>query len=142
MTEIEPVIEPEIESVAVLRDTGAAQTVMLNSVLPLSVDTDLHKSVFLLVDCSGDTEYQSLPLHKVCLKSKYVTGDVTVGIVDKIPVEGVYMLLGNDIAGGQVNMCPVLCEKPVLDETCTLSVDEPQLYPDCVVTRAMTKPES
>ncbi len=60
----------------VLRDTGAAQTVMLNSVLPLSVDTDLHKSV--LVECIGDTEYQSLPLHRVCLKSKYVSGDVTV----------------------------------------------------------------
>ena len=62
----------------VLRDTGATQTVMLNSVLPLSVDTDLHKSV--LVECIGDTEYQSLPLHRVCLTSKYVT-DVTVGIV-------------------------------------------------------------
>ncbi len=70
---------------------------------------------------------------------KYVTGDVKVGIVDKIPVQGVHMLLGNDIAGGQVNMCPVLCEKPVVDETCTLSVVEFLLYPECVVTRAMTK---
>ncbi len=78
--------------VVVLRDTGAGQTLMLNSVLPLSEDTGLHKSV--LVECIGDTEYQSLPLHKVCLKSKYVTGDVTVGIVDKIPVEGVTCYLG------------------------------------------------
>ncbi len=36
-------------------------------------------------------------------------------------------------------MCPVLCEKPVVDETYTLSVDESQLYPECVVTRAMAK---
>ncbi len=70
-------IETE-KPVVLLRDTGTAQTVMLNSVLPLSVDTDLHKSV--LVECIGDTEYQSLPLHRVCLTSKYVT-DVTVGIV-------------------------------------------------------------
>ncbi len=84
------------KALVVLRDTGAAQTVMLNSVLPLSVDTDLHKSV--LVECIGDTEYQSLPLHRMCLKSKYVTGDVTFGIVYKTPVEGVHMLLGNDIA--------------------------------------------
>ena len=69
------------------------------------------------------------------LKSKYVT----VGIVDKIPVESVHMLLGNDIAGEQVNMCPFLCEKPVVDETCTLSADESQFYPECVVTRAMAK---
>ncbi len=69
----------------------------------------------------------------MCLKSKYVTGDVTVGIVGKMPIEGVHMLLGNDIAGGQVNMCPVLCEQPVINETCTLSVDESQLYPGRVV---------
>ncbi len=101
---VSPVGVTESEKpVVVLRDTGAAQTVMLNSVLPQSVDTDLHKSA--LVECIGDTEYQSLPLHSVCLKSKYMTGiDVTVGIVDKIPVESVQMLLGNAIAGGQVNM--------------------------------------
>ncbi len=68
-----------------------------------------------------------------------MTGDVTVAIVDKIPVEGGHMLLWNDIAGGQVNVCPVLCEKPVIGETCTLSAVESQLYPECVVTRAMTK---
>ncbi len=61
---------------------------VLNSVLPLSVDTDLHKSV--LVESIGDTEYQSLPLGKECLKSKHVTGDVTVGIMDKIPLRGMY----------------------------------------------------
>ncbi len=36
-------------------------------------------------------------------------------------------------------MCPVLCEKRVIDETCTMSVDESELYPECVVTRAMAK---
>ncbi len=60
--------------------------------------------------CIGDIGYQSLPLHIVCLPSKCVTGDTTVGIVDKIPVGGVHMLVGNDIAGGLVNICPVLCE--------------------------------
>ncbi len=49
------------------------------------------------------------------------------------------MLLGNDIAGGEVNMCPVLCKKRVVEETCTLSADESQLYSECLVTRAMTK---
>ncbi len=47
------------------------------------------------------------------------------------------MLFVNNISGGQVNTCPVLCEKHVIEETCTLSVDESQLYPECVVTRAM-----
>ncbi len=39
----------------------------------------------------------------------------------------------------QVSMRPVLCEKSVIDETCKLSVDESELYPDYVVTRAMAK---
>lgn len=30
---------------------------------------------------------------------------------------GVHMLHGDDLAGGQVDMCTVLCEKPVIDET-------------------------
>ncbi len=33
----------------------------------------------------------------------------------------------------------MLCEKPVVDETCTLLTVESQLYPECVVTRAMAK---
>ncbi len=128
---VSPVGVTESEKpVVVLRDMGATQTVRLKSVLPLSVDTDLHNSV--LVESIGDTEYQSLQLHKVCLKSKYVTGDVTIGIVDKIPVESVHMLLGNDIAGGQVNMCPGLCEKPVVEKTCILSIDE-KLSLSCIL---------
>ncbi len=70
--------------------------------------TDLHRSV--LGGCIGDTEYQSLPIHRVCLNSKYVSGDATFGIVDKIPIEDGHMLPGSALAGGQVDMCPVLCE--------------------------------
>ncbi len=82
-------------------------------------ETYLHKSI--LVECNGDTDYQSLPLHRVYLKSKYVSGDATMGIVDKIPVDGGDMLLGNDLAGGQVEICPVLYEKAVVaDEACNV----------------------
>ncbi len=77
----------------------------MNSVVPLSEDTDLHRSV--LVECIGESGYQSLPLHRVCWKSKYVTGDVTVGIVDKIPIEGVQMLLGNDLDRWTCVLCCV-----------------------------------
>ncbi len=49
------------------------------------------------------------------------------------------MLLESDSAGRQVDMCHVLCEKHVTDETCTMSVDESELYPECVVTRVMAK---
>ena len=50
----------------------------------------------------------------MCFKSKYVTVDVVVGVVDKIPIDGVGILLGNNLSGGQGEICPVLCEKPVV----------------------------
>ncbi len=44
-----------------------------------------------------------------------------MGIVDKIPTDGTDMLLGNDLADEQVEICPVLCEKHVAaEETCNV----------------------
>ncbi len=51
-------------------------------------------------------------LHVVCLKSKYMTEYVTVGILVT------YMLLGNHLAGAQVAMCSVLCDKPAGSDAC------------------------
>ncbi len=48
-----------VKPVVILRDTGAAQTVVLNNVLPLCDDTNMHTSV--LFECIGDTGYQPLP---------------------------------------------------------------------------------
>ncbi len=42
------------------------------------------------------------------------------------------MLLGNDPAGGHMDMYSVTCEKPVIDKSCKLAVDDTE----CVVTRA------
>ncbi len=38
------------------------------------------------------------------LTSTYAAGDVAVDIVDKLPIEGVHMLLGNDLASGQLDV--------------------------------------
>ncbi len=54
--------------ITVLRDTGAAQRLLLKGMLSLTDETDWHKNV--LVESVGDTGYQSLPLHRVWLKSK------------------------------------------------------------------------
>ena len=85
----------------------------------------------------GGYRVSIIPITQSVPKSKYVTGDATVGIVDKIPNEGVCMLLGNDLAGEQVDICPVLCLQPVIDKTCKLSVEESEWYLKCVVTRSM-----
>ena len=54
------------KTLVVLRDMGAVQTVLLKDVLPLLNDTYMHKHV--LVVCIGYTGYQSLLLHRVCMK--------------------------------------------------------------------------
>ena len=41
------------------------------------------------------------------LKSKYVTGDVAVSVVDKILIQDVCIVFGNDLAGGHCVMCCV-----------------------------------
>ncbi len=56
-----------------------------------------------------------------------------------MPIAVVDMLLLSGLAGKPVNTCPVLCAKPVIDETCKLSVDERGLYPDYAVTMSIAK---
>ncbi len=58
-----------------------------------------------------------------------MTVDVTKGIGDKIPIEGIHMLLANDLAGGHVS-CGM--RKSIL-------VGDSDLHPECVVTRVMAK---
>ena len=48
------------------------------------------------------------------------------------------MLLGNDLADRQVAICPSSCQKPVVHETCNISSEMWDLYPESVVTRDMT----
>jgi len=81
-----------------------------------------------------------VPLCKVYLKSELVTGVVTVGVVSSLPVEGVHLLLGNDLAGNRVSVVPVVVDTPVTEcETEALEDEFPGIFPDCVVTRSRAK---
>ena len=44
----------------------------------------------------------NIPIHKVNIQTRLKSGIVNVGIVEKIPMERVEMLLGNDLAGRRV----------------------------------------
>ena len=66
------------KAVVILRDTGAAQSLLLEDVLPLSDETYQNGSV-LLQGVEGN--YITVPLHKVYLKSDFKIGPVIVGIV-------------------------------------------------------------
>ena len=44
-------------------------------------------------------EFGAVPLRKLHLKSNLVNGEVVLGVVPSLPVEGIHLLLGNDLAG-------------------------------------------
>ena len=123
--------------IKMLRDTGATQSLLLESVLPLSEQTSTGANVLIQgVECG----YISVPLHKIYIKSDLVSGDVTVGIRPTLPVKGVSFLLGNDLAGDRVIVNPIVLDKPSdFDDTEQLQREIPNLFPACAVTRAMSK---
>ena len=69
--------------IKMLRDTGATQSLLLEGVLPLSEQTSAGANVLIQgVECG----FISVPLHRICLNSDLVSGDVTVGIRPTLPV--------------------------------------------------------
>ncbi|KAK3084264.1 hypothetical protein FSP39_010811 [Pinctada imbricata] len=120
--------------VQILRDTGAAQTLLLEGSLPLSEHTFTGRSVLLQGVELGVID---VPLHKIYLKSDLITGPVIVGVRPTLPVQGVSLLLGNDLAGGKVVADPIVCEKITSDVESDDEDDD--LYPACAVTRAMAR---
>ena len=123
------------KSVVILRDTGASQTLMSSSVLQVREKASEGDSV-LIKGVGGD--YKPVPLQKVYLKSDLVTGPVEVGIVSEIPVEGVDVVLGNDLAGDRVKADPHMCKGPSIEkeDSDKKSQDDQGTDQACVVTRS------
>ena len=123
--------------IKILRDTGATQSLLLEGVLPLSVSTSTGESVIAQGIEGGCV---NVPLHKVKLVSDLVTGSVVVGTRPTLPIKGVSLLLGNDLAGGKVVADPKVTSKSItLVSTEKLEEVIPGIFPSCAVTRAMAK---
>ncbi|XP_063841016.1 uncharacterized protein LOC135089382 [Scylla paramamosain] len=134
--------------IRILRDTGANQSLILSSVLPWNEETSTGREV----SCKGAGGKFSIPLHKVWLDCGYVTGEVTVGVKEALPVDGVDMLVGNDLAGGRVIPKLQMVDNPLIGMTETTTpaavphstdgeAEVPELFPVCAVTRAMARKE-
>ena len=125
----------EKSPVIILRDTGCAQS--------LVVDNSRFQwgEPVAFINIQGvDCSEMLVPLYNVWLESEYTTGLVTVGMVPRLPMEGVDMILGNDIAGPKVKVTPRLRLQPVLDEsTEKLQVEHPGIFPACVTTVSQKK---
>ena len=108
------------KNITILRDTGASQSLLLESVMPFPSS---RSSV--LIQGIDSRDYSSVPLHMIKLS--------------KLPIRGVDMLLGNDIAGDKVVPVPQLTDDPVQSSPDDLAIRFPSTFPSCVVTRSMAK---
>ena len=88
----------EAKPIRILRDTGSAQSILLQSTLPLSDSTYSGDNVLLKGVDTSLGSYPSAPLHQVYISSSHVNGPVTVGITSSLPIDGIDFLLGNDLA--------------------------------------------
>ena len=83
----------------VLRDTGAAQSILLEGTLPLSDATYTGRNVLLRGVEMGEL---TVSLHTKQLETVFTTGSVVVGVQPALPIEGIALLMGNDLAGGKI----------------------------------------
>ena len=85
-----------------------------------------------------------VPLHKLVLHSDLFSGVVKMGVHPALPVEGIQIILGNDVAGGRI--WPDQPARPlvVLVPLGTCGPDEnekcfPEVFKACAVTQAMMR---
>lgn len=118
--------------VKILHDTGASESFILESTLSFSAASSLGKSVLVQgIALAGI----SVPLHKVVLKSEWVKGEVIMGVCPSLPVKGVDVILGNNLAGEcvwpDVSPLPIVASLPI-DNLCDVAAEEfPTVFVMC-----------
>ena len=117
----------------ILRDPGVTQSLMLDSVLPLTENSFTGANVLISGVEMGVLE---VPLHEV--ESSLINGNIVIGMRPALPVEGITLILGNDLAGEKVMVDPRVVEKPRDDEkTERLAEKFPGIFLASVVTCSM-----
>nr|XP_055071458.1 uncharacterized protein LOC129451930 [Misgurnus anguillicaudatus] len=126
--------------VKILRDTGSSESFILQSVLPFSEVSSEGRDV-LIKGIGLNT--LSVPLHRVNLTSELVCGEVTLGVRPSLPVDGVMVILGNNLAGGrvwrEVIPPPVVVPTPLTEKSDALKQKFPEVFTSCVVTRSKSR---
>ena len=120
--------EEDQTPIKIWRDSGCSQTLLKKGLIEESKKTATGLQVLI----SGVVGSQAVPLHDVMIKSEAISGRITVGVIDELPIPGVHLLLGNDLMGGQV-FTPIVSEIPKFEH------EPEELFPACAVTRAQSK---
>ena len=118
------------QKVKILRDTGA-----LDSLLPLTENSFTGANVLISGVEMGVLE---VPLHEVNIKSSLINGNIVIGMRPSLPVEGISLILGNDLAGEKVMVDPRVVEKPKDNEKREKLAEKfSGIFPASVATRSM-----
>ena len=88
--------------VSILRDTGASQSLLLREKLPKGVIEATRETV--LIEGIGGKRVK-IPLCKITLKSQWKNGPIQVGVVDKLPMKGISLILGNEVKTKKCHPC-------------------------------------
>lgn len=124
----------KMKEIQILCDTGASQWLLAGGVLELTEQSTTGKTVLIH---GVELGFYCVPLHRVFLQSDLVAGPIIVGVRPTLPVEGVSLLLGNDLAGNKVMVDPCLSRFPYVSDS--TSWETPGLFPACAVTCVMAK---
>ena len=119
--------------VTIFRDTGAMQTLLRKGVA-------LGETTGRYIVLSSIFGKGAVPLCRISLTCDVYAGPAEVAVLHELPVDGVDVILGNDLAGEKVGLAPppVLSEKPVSNpDVCKLEKSDPNLFPACAVTCSM-----
>ncbi|XP_071850601.1 uncharacterized protein [Apostichopus japonicus] len=120
------------QQIKIVRDTCCSQSLILEETLPFGEQSSTGTCALIR---GINMEIISVPLHRVNLECGLVSGQVLVGVMSELPIKGVSMMLGNDLAGDKVLPNPIVTYTP----SNVSSHEEDEIYPACVMTRAMSK---
>lgn len=120
------------QSIKIVRDTCCSQSLVSKDALPFGDQSSTGTCVLIR---GINMEIISVPLHRVNLECGLVSGQVLVGVMSELPIKGVSMMLGNDLAGDKVHPNPIVTNTP----SSSSDNEEDEIFPACVMTRAMSK---
>ena len=108
--------------VKILRDTGASHTLVKASIVPKGAERAAGSR--LMQGFGGLVE---TPIVRLMLQVDGKSRWVSAGLAEKLPIEGVDVLLGNDVGGG-VMITPLLVEEPLTEDP---AEGERAMFPGC-----------
>lgn len=119
-----------------LRDMACSQSVILASALPFSDNSACHYSSVLR---GVEMGYVLRPVHRIHIQSSLVTGFFPVAVCNELPVSGIALLMGNDIASGRVTPTLHVLDHPQCYGIPTSGQTPPNVFPACAITGARSR---